>query len=60
MAGDGRDGNCGLVDRLAKKVQKELGLLVLSAKQSTVDCLGLARQRLRAHLASTVSRHSEH
>jgi hypothetical protein len=43
MAGDGRDSSRGLVDRLAKKVQKELGVLVVSTKQSVVDCLGLAR-----------------
>lgn len=60
MAGDGSHGRSRLVNSLAEKVQKELGVLAFSLEQCTVDHLGLARPRLRADFSTTMSRLSQH
>jgi hypothetical protein len=58
MAGDDSHGRGRVVDSFTKKVQKELGLLAFSIEQYSVDCLGVARSRLRADSSATVSRFS--
>ncbi len=60
MAGDGGDSDRGVVGGLSKKIQTELGILVISLQQSSVDCLGLARRGLRADLTASLSRFSQH
>lgn len=55
MAGDGSHGRGRLVNSFAEKVQKELGVLAFSIEQCSVDCLGLARSRLRADFTADVS-----
>lgn len=60
MAGDAGYSRRRLVNRVAKKVQKELGLLAVSLKQCVVDYLGVARSRLRANLPTAVPRLSQH
>lgn len=48
---------CGsLVNSVAEKIQKELGVLAFSLEQCAVGYLGLARPRLRVDFPSTVSR----
>jgi hypothetical protein len=42
MAGDGSYRRRGVVNRLAAKVQKELGLLALPFEQCLMDHLGMA------------------
>ena len=54
MARDGGDSSRGVVCRIAKKVQKELGLLAISFEQCAVDCVGTIRSRVRAHLSATL------
>ena len=46
MAGNAGHSGGGVDGRLTKKVQAQLGLLVIPTEQCTVDRLGLARQGL--------------
>lgn len=56
MAGDGGYCRGRMVNSFAAKVQKELGILAFSFEQRAVDCLGMARPRLRAGFSTTMSR----
>lgn len=56
MAGDGRNGGCGVDDSLAEKVQTQLGFLALSVEQRAVDTVGTARPRLCSHSAASRAR----
>lgn len=42
MASNGSHSNRGVVGRVAKEVQKKLGLLAIFVKQRVVDRLGFA------------------
>ncbi|HMH44816.1 MAG TPA: hypothetical protein VK557_15095 [Pyrinomonadaceae bacterium] len=46
VAGNASNCNSGLDDRVSKKVQKELGILVVSREQCFMDRLGTQRRRI--------------
>ena len=56
MARDVGHRDRGMVDRISKEVQEELGILVIPVKQRSLDCLGLARRGLCTHPATSMSR----
>ena len=60
MAGDVGDRGCGLDGGLAKEVQKELGVLVISLKQRAVDHLGTARRSICTYCIAVLSWLSEY
>ena len=49
MAGHGSHRRCSVDGWLAEKVQTQLGILVVFEQQRAMDCVGLARSRLRTH-----------
>lgn len=53
MAGDGSNGSCGVDDRIAQKVQTQLGFLALSYKQWAVGHVGITRPCLRFDSAAS-------
>jgi hypothetical protein len=56
MAGNGGDRSRGVAGRIPKEVQKELGILAVSLEQCFMDCVGLKRSSLRAHLFAALPR----
>ena len=60
MAGNAGHSGGGVDGRLAKEVQAQLGLLVISTKQRAVDRLGLARQGLCPDRFTGVPRGAEY
>ena len=55
VARNGSDRHCRVDGWVAEKVQTQLGLLAVSVEQRTVDLVGLARQRVCANRAATLS-----
>jgi len=60
VARDGSHRHCCVDGGLAEKVQTQLGILVVPVEQRALDCVGLARRRLRTHRSSGLPRVSEH